>query len=190
MTSDVQSISDESLIQSFQNEGSTPTIRREIFTVLHRRHERRIEVFLASKCAQQTAADVAQEVWLIVWHKLTTLRLEKPFVAWLIGVAKITCKNYCGRNLAHDEKPLDDADFSEGDKTDHAIRFKDVVLVFRRCLERLGDQVGLIVRRRVRGMPHEAIAEELGLTSGHVRNVFSESRERLRSCFERHGVLP
>jgi DNA-directed RNA polymerase specialized sigma24 family protein len=40
------------------------------------------------------AQDLAQEVFLLAWRKLASLRQHEKFGSWLIGISKRVCKDW------------------------------------------------------------------------------------------------
>src|SRR5262245_7201978 len=62
---------------------------REAFTELVRLHQGRIRAYLGRQLRQQeTADDVAQEVFLAAYRSLSSYRGEVPFALWLLGIAR------------------------------------------------------------------------------------------------------
>lgn len=57
------------------------------FTVLVRRHERRVRAFLARLCRSGEADDLAQETFVQAWRMARAYRGEGSYQAWLLRIA-------------------------------------------------------------------------------------------------------
>lgn len=88
---DFDRLSDEDLIARIRQGGSEADTLRD---VLFRRYYSKVTFWCLRVCgSRQTAADLAQEVFLRVHERLHTFRLESRFSTWLYTVTRRTAIN-------------------------------------------------------------------------------------------------
>ena len=79
----------------------------EAFTALHGHFGRLVHAVVISRVPAADASDLVQDVFLLVFQKLSSLEDDQAFPAWLTQLAR----NRASRHLrdAHPSEPLDDA---------------------------------------------------------------------------------
>ena len=135
-----------------------------------------------------TAADVAQEVWIQIFRALPSWRGDSQFGTWIHRIAVNRTLNALRRvrRVAKIETSLEDeADGApaaaqssvepEGDRALLAASIEDAA----RKLSPGARQVFYL--HDVEGYTHEEIAQELGITSGGSKSQLFKARAKLRS---------
>jgi RNA polymerase sigma-70 factor, ECF subfamily len=134
-----------------------------------------------------TAADVAQEVWIQIFRALPSWRGDSQFGTWIHRIAVNRTLNALRRvrRVAKVETSLDDEDDGvpapersvepEGDRALLAASIEDAA----RKLSPGARQVFYL--HDVEGYTHEEIAQELGITSGGSKSQLFKARAKLRS---------
>lgn len=164
---------------------------------LVREHLPSLRGYLASLGAHaEMVDDIAQDVFLAVIEQHEQYERDRPFRAWLFGIA---------RNLVHQEYRKARTrcrlraglvqrlllDQSEEDEAVLQITRSEAVQQLRRCLERLTERARAMLRFRFEQLlSGEEIAARLGLGHGTVRMGLMRARIALRTCVEGRGESP
>ncbi len=144
---------------------------------------------LQSESAKQ---EVLQEVFIKIWlnrDRLTDIQLPGP---WLRKITIHECLQYLRKtSLYHakleDLKP-EDASFNQALNT---ISVKEIQHAVKRALQAMPPQRRTIYElSREKGMPTKAIAAQLGLSDGYVRNALSAALQTIRSFLPQAIRLP
>ncbi len=135
--------------------------------------------------------DVLQEVAVAVIESFDRYDSQRPFTAWVLGIAQNQVRLYL-RRQHRDRLVFDDAliaglcsTFAEAGREE--LRPLDFL---RDCL---GDLQGrareLCELRYGRDLKPAAIAEAVGMTANSVAKALQRIREQLRDCIERKSVV-
>ena len=135
------------------------------------------------------AADVVQETYLRAWRALPGFRGEARRSTWLTAILHNTIRSYVGKRAAEAQPlavvaddPLDPdplvqpeswADF-------HGLRER-----VSRAITTLSPTLQSVARLELEGASHEAVASELGISTGAVKVRLHRARRRLREAIER-----
>lgn len=85
---------DEELVARSRSEAD-PEIRRRVVGELFDRHHKRVALWcLRFTGDRETAADLAQEVFLKVYRQLDAFRSDAKFSTWLYSIARNHCLNF------------------------------------------------------------------------------------------------
>lgn len=133
----------------------------------------------------EDARDVTQEAYLRAYRGLAGFRGDARFSTWMYRITANAASSYVGRRRRHGHEPLgathDVADPSRhADPALHADAgdLRDRVVS---ALDGLPPRLrAVVVLRDVYELPHEAIAEELGISETAAKVRLHRARHRLR----------
>ncbi len=136
-------------------------------------------------CAED-ARDVTQEAYLRAYRRLDTFRGDAKFSTWMYRITANAAMTQAGRSRRHrhDELRADSPIADQHDDSDPALaadagELRDRLLV---ALDQLPPKLrAVVVLRDVYELPHDAIAEELGITVTAAKVRLHRARHRLRS---------
>lgn len=144
---------------------------------------------LQSEPAKQ---EVLQEVFIKIWlnrDRLTDIQLPG---AWLRKITVHECLQYLRKTSLYHAKledlKLEDASFNLALNT---ISVKEIQQAVKRALQAMPPQRRTIYElSREKGLPTKAIAAQLGLSDGYVRNALSAALQTIRSFLPPAARLP
>jgi RNA polymerase sigma-70 factor (ECF subfamily) len=134
---------------------------------------------------EEDARDVTQEAYLRAYRGLDGFRGDARFSTWMYRITANAAATYLGRRRRHRHEPLlageDVADPAHhADPALHADAgdLRDRVVA---ALDGLPPRLrAVVVLRDVYELPHEAIAEELGISENAAKVRLHRARHRLR----------
>ncbi len=133
---------------------------------------------------REDALEVAQEVFMIIYHKLKTFRFESSFKTWAYRITANHAINFAKKHSRAKTVPYEDA-FGEGAVAnefeakidqEHHSRLVESLLA-----ELNPDQRACVVLRDIQGLSYEEIARALNININTVRSRLKRSREKLLS---------
>lgn len=149
---------------------------RRAFAVIYERFAGAVNAVVLARVRHSDAADVVQDVFLIAWERLPSVREPAAFPGWLMTIARNRATDQLRRlrptDLAHDP-PVDPTPTAEAREVLAAIA--DLPEAYREVL----------LMRLVEGMSGPEIAEKTGLQPGSVRVNLHRGMKLLR---ERLGI--
>jgi RNA polymerase sigma-70 factor (ECF subfamily) len=125
------------------------------------------------------AADIAQDVWMQIFRALPSFRGDAQFATWAHRIAVNRTLNALRRirRVEKVETLMEDDTVSVEMDSDRAFLAESI----DQAMQRLPRGARMIfVLHDVEGYTHEAIAEELGITSGASKSQLFKAREKLR----------
>jgi RNA polymerase sigma-70 factor (ECF subfamily) len=147
------------------------------------------------------AEDLAQEVFVALYHSLKTFRGESRLSTWIYRITKNRCLNRLkflkrrrfGTNADVDdpalrERLVDPATDERGQKTaDRVLEGRDTAAFVQRFLDELPDeQRTLVVLRDIEDLSYEEIVEITGLPLGTVKSRLHRARAALAVLLTPH----
>lgn len=153
---------------------------RGAFTALFARHGKPVYLYAWGIVRDDSdAEDVAQEVFVVAWRKLTHVRIvESSALPWLLVTTRNVARNALRSRRAHLE--LDDA-VLPGDRT-RQDRVEELTWV-RQAVSRLGGMDQRVVHLcLVEGYSYAEAADHLGLTTSAVAKRVQRLRLMLRTA--------
>jgi RNA polymerase sigma-70 factor (ECF subfamily) len=152
---------------------------------LHERYARRLYVFLSGKgVATSDIDDVAQEVWARVWQALRAKTFEGHFRGWLFRIAGNLVIDRSRRKRA-DALPDDLTVADAGPGPEEDLERKEEMQRLRECLDKLPEQLGEVLRRRLAGEEHEEIARALQVPVERAHRRLHDARKAVAECVQR-----
>lgn len=134
---------------------------------------------------EEDARDVVQETYLRAQKGLRKFRGDAQFTTWLYRITANCAATHLAKNARHRHEDIDEqlalADTSP--EVDPAVRADGTLLRERveDALETLPAKLrAVVILRDVYDMPHDQIAEELGITEANAKVRLHRARRQLR----------
>ena len=136
----------------------------EAFTALHGHFGKLVHAIVISRVGASDASDLVQDIFLLVFQKLSSLEDDQAFPAWLSQLAR----NRASRHLrdAHPSEPLEAAPQQAAPDRSGAPDARKVLLALQQLPEAYAETLAM---RLIEGMTGPEISERTGLTPGSVR---------------------
>ncbi|MBL8921055.1 MAG: sigma-70 family RNA polymerase sigma factor [Myxococcaceae bacterium] len=155
---------------------------RDAFGRLHQHFARLVHAVIITKVPAADAADLTQDVFLLMLSKLPTLEDDQAFPAWLLEIAR----NRAAKFLRDRPRAASLDEAQEGVAPDRS-GWPDARKVLA-TLQTLPDAYGeTLAMRLIEGLSGPDIAERTGLTPGSVRVNLHRGMAMLR---EKLGLPP
>ena len=134
---------------------------------------------------EQDARDVVQDAYLRAYKGLARFRGDARFSTWLYRIVANCASTHSTRKRRHRHDELPDEALLAETRPDNDPALRGDFLALRDELEAavadLPDRLrAVVVLRDVYGLPHEAIAEELGISVSSSKVRLHRARQRLR----------
>ena len=133
------------------------------------------------------AADVVQEVNLLLWRKIREFDFEKPFLPWAFAIARFQVLAHL-RDHKRDRLLLD-AELAEqlsGAVEEHSEQLDAVRAALRNCLQTLTpNNRELIEFRYIRSMSVADVATAVDRTVGAIKVALLRIRRQLADCVQK-----
>jgi RNA polymerase sigma-70 factor, ECF subfamily len=142
---------------------------------------------------EEDASDVVQEAYIRAWKGIRRFRGDARFSTWMYRITANAAYTHLGRRRRTRTESLDDV----AEPIEERIGARpDVAAESAAMMGRLSEAVAelppklraIVVLKDVYGLPHEAIAEELGISVTAAKVRLHRGRKRLREMlFDEHG---
>ena len=133
---------------------------------------------------REDALEVAQEVFMVIYHKLKDFRFESSFKTWVYRVTANYAINFAKKSSRAKTVPFEES-FGEGAVLNEAHTQMDQEQqnqIVEKLLGELNpDQRACVVLRDIQGLSYEEIAQALNININTVRSRLKRSREKLLS---------
>jgi RNA polymerase sigma-70 factor (ECF subfamily) len=151
--------------------------------------QRRVEAFIVSLVVDfHQAADILQNVAMVVVRKREEFDPERPFLPWALQIAQLEVLKH-RRTHARDrhvfsEELVEQLAAASGEVEGDLIERRRALFD---CIQRVtGRGRQALLLRYVQGLKSSEVAERLGLAAGATRMLLLRVREALRTCIENH----
>lgn len=158
------------------------------FIELYSRYYPRLQYYLMALLpSANDAADVLQDVSLVLWQKFATYESGTNFYAWACKIARFQALKFRSR-LGRAAKLLDDAILEEISEEAMRDEFDPTASLeaLAYCLDRLSERNRGLIRRRYQ--PHTSVRElaaEMGCSANALSKLLGKIRRMLLTCVER-----
>jgi RNA polymerase sigma-70 factor (ECF subfamily) len=163
------------------------------FARLVEKHQERLLRFLARYCGDETEAeDIAQEVFLKAYVKITGFQAESGFYTWLYRIAVNTASDVMKRRRRRQTLSLEREELGPGLQSDPisgplaSAKRREESEVVREVLAGLPDRYrAVLVLREFEGFSYQEMARTLRCSIGTIESRLFRARERFRDELER-----
>src|SRR6266487_2994102 len=131
---------------------------------------------------EEDARDVVQESYLRAWKGIGKFRGDAQFSTWMYRITANAAATLVQKRRRRRAEPLDAQPEAA---TESSVRMAELA----RAVQALPPKLrAIVVLKDVYGLPHEAIAEELGISVAAAKVRLHRGRKRLRDAlFEEDG---
>ncbi len=142
---------------------------------------------------EEDARDVVQEAYLRAWKGIGKFRGDAAFSTWLYRITANAASSHIQRRRRHRAEPFDD-DFEPVDARAEAqvaqgAESSEALARISGALDELPPKLrAVVVLKDVYDLPHEAVAEELGITVSAAKVRLHRARRKLRDVLYDDGV--
>jgi len=160
------------------------------FEIVFHEHHRMVTAYLHSLVGEwDTAADLAQETFVVAYRRLDSFDASRPIGPWLRGIARNLALNHRRKHAHRQEVTVDgdtiDALFGLFDLPRRDESWEERLRAMDTCIERLPPQQQTVVLRHYRDDESaRSIAERLSLAEKTVFQTLWRARSNLRNCIE------
>ncbi len=163
---------------------------RRAFGELVARHAERVRVYLAVRLSDpHEAEDLAQEVFVTAWRRLSTFHPEAAFGPWLRGIALNLLRNHWRKHRAlpvGGSKELEHLLWEEQDGAKDLDERHGVLEALQACMARLDEPSRMLLRMRYEeGRDIIALGRELQAGTSTITMRLHRLRQGLRDCILR-----
>ena len=143
------------------------------------------------------AHQAAHDAMLAILRKLDTFRAESRFTTWAYKFAIIEVSGKVARHFwAHADEPIDAEQWERlpdrfGFSPEEAAESGDLLDAVRRAVGELTDkQRQVFVALVLRGVPVDALAQQLGTNRNALYKTMFDARRKIRGYLVAHGHVP
>jgi RNA polymerase sigma-70 factor (ECF subfamily) len=134
---------------------------------------------------EEDARDVVQEAYLRAWKGIRRFRGDAQFSTWMYRITANCANTLLAKRTKHRHDVLDEADPIADDRPGADPQLQaDAAALRDRLTEALEDLPPklrqVVVLRDIYDLPHEAIAEELGISETAAKVRLHRARKKLR----------
>jgi len=160
------------------------------FEVLYERHQRRVYSLCLRMVANATEAeDLSQEVFVQLFRKVGSFRVESAFTTWLHRLTVNHVLMHFRKKGVRLEKTTEEGEISEMQDVIQAVtekpRFIDRIALDKAISELPPGYRTVFVLHDVEGFEHEEVATMLGVSVGTSKSQLHKARMRLRDLINK-----
>jgi len=134
----------------------------------------------------EIADDLAQEVFVKIWHKLDSFREDSQISTWIYRITVNTCLMHLRKIKKLQEKYTDDmADVANDDEDELK---QEKLNLLRSCMHRLNEMGKILISLVLEDVSQKEIAEIVGLTNENVRVKIHRNKGKLFKCISSKEV--
>lgn len=188
----MESLSDEELIARSRLDSLAPERKAEFLDELFRRYHTRVALWcLRVTGNRDTAADLAQDVFLKVHRSLDAWRAQSKFSTWLYSITRNHCLNHLAAQSVRPEATADPLEFDLSDgasRIDHQLALESEIRQMKELMQSTLDETEARVMTLHYGEEFtlDAISRLLGLTNASGAKAYVVSaRRKLKAALGR-----
>jgi RNA polymerase sigma-70 factor (ECF subfamily) len=163
----------------------------QLYEILAREHEPMLMAYILSLVSDTALAeDIAQETFLIAYRKLSTLKKEDSFAAWLRGIARFEVLAALRRRESEipcEPAVLDAMEevFHSFEQTRPAEQWEERFKLVEDCFNLLPEALHTVCRLHYfEDRKAREIAEQLAIGLGAVLKRLERARQAIRDCVQ------
>ncbi|MDB2447043.1 RNA polymerase sigma factor [bacterium] len=149
------------------------------FRVLVKKHTKWLLGLLSTLTSRTEAEDIGQEVWVIAWSKLKTLKDPARFKPWLRTIAvreAVKTRRKLTAILTVDDISVED--LKDSFRQEKSYSERDFVLFLLKDLS--PEQKATLILSEIEGMTEKEISEVLSIPVGTVKSRLNTIKKKLR----------
>ena len=171
---------DQELIIQFQQSEN----KEGPFTILLKKYQQKVYYQIKRMGIDHADADdIAQQVWIKVWHKLAGFKMESEFGTWLFRIAYNETLNFIQKNKRKKNTIIGDIDTieKEGATTDQP-KSSEISIILERAVEQLPDKQRIVfMLRYFEAYSYDKIGEIMETTVGGAKANFHQAVKKIES---------
>ena len=191
----MRDLSDEDLVAHSSLAGISPERRREILNELFSRYHSKVAAWCyRSTGDRETAADLAQDVFLRAWKNLESWRGQAKFSTWLYTITRNHCINHAAAKAVRPEGASNSLDFEPLDTAapglHRQLELESEIRQMKQLIQDNLDSTETQVMTMHYGdeIPLDTITRQLSLTNASGAKAYIvSSRRKLKAAAERLG---
>jgi RNA polymerase sigma-70 factor (ECF subfamily) len=142
---------------------------------------------------EEDARDVVQDAYLRAWRAIGKFRGDAQFSTWMYRITANASATHLRKRQRHRAEPLDDvaepADTRRDAEPSAAFESADALGQVAAAIDELPPKLRtVVVLKDVYDLPHEAIAQELGISVAAAKVRLHRARRRLRDELYEQGA--
>jgi RNA polymerase sigma-70 factor (ECF subfamily) len=156
-----------------------------VFNELVKRHKDKVRNIIYITLSEPDAADdIAQDVFITIYHNLKNFRFESQFTTWIYRITVNKCKDYLRKkNVRKIFLPL--KDHEEIPVFDSIAENTDIKYIVRSAISMLPDKLRIpLVLKDIEGFSYQEIAETMQCEIGTVKSRIFRAREGLKKILK------
>ena len=171
--------SDQALIIEFQ-----ASVHKEVpYTILLKRHQQKVYYQIKRMVTNHMDADdIAQQVWIKVWHKLDGFKMESEFTTWIFRIAYNETINFLQKQQKTGDHNLSDTliDYEQAaSSTDHP-KSSQIQIGLETAIQQLPEKQRFVfMLRYFEEMNYEKIASITGTTVGGAKANYHQAIKKM-----------
>lgn len=172
----LEQATDRELIQRVVRTGNESAFRE-----LYRRHTPRMYALVMRVLGNEhDVDDVIQETWLRAIRSVPRFRWEASLSSWLAAIAL-----NCARGVHRRDKRWQTTEVSEDTPSRGRWDAMDARIDLERAMEKVPPGYrAVLTQYELEGLPHEEIAQQLGIATGTSKSQLHHARRFLRGLLE------
>ena len=171
---------DQELIIQFQQSEN----KEGPFTILLKKYQQKVYYQIKRMGIDHADADdIAQQVWIKVWHKLAGFKMESEFGTWLFRIAYNETLNFIQKNKRKKNTIIGDIDTieKEGATTDQP-KSSEISIILERAVKQLPDKQRIVfMLRYFEAYSYDKIGEIMETTVGGAKANFHQAVKKIES---------
>jgi RNA polymerase sigma-70 factor (ECF subfamily) len=128
--------------------------------------------------------DLVQEMMLQAWQSYKNFRAEAAFSTWLYRIALNTAISYLKKETRRPDRFATDFMPAIADHTDNET--EEQLRVLYAAIKQLNDIEKALIALYFEKLPHQTIAEVLGISANHVAVKLARVKEKLALIIKQH----
>jgi RNA polymerase sigma-70 factor (ECF subfamily) len=142
---------------------------------------------------EEDARDVVQDAYLRAWRAIGKFRGEAAFSTWMYRITANAAATHTRKRRRHRAEPIDEAhdiaDVRPDTQPASAAESSDTLERISHALDELPPKLRtVVVLKDVYGLPHDAIADELGISVPAAKVRLHRARRKLRDVLYEEGA--
>lgn len=142
---------------------------------------------------EEDAKDVVQDAYLRAWRAIGKFRGDAAFSTWMYRITANAAATHMRKRRRHRAEPIDEvaepADPRAEARPAEAAESSDALARIGAAVDDLPPKLRtIVVLKDVYGLPHEAIAEELGISVAAAKVRLHRARRKLRDVLYEEGA--